>query len=356
MELKPNTSLPKEHTFPYRVRHLLPLGDQYLAAAIGNGFDVYDVLTGDLVLQCENAHDGPVTCIIPLYSGTRLLTSSADSSVRMWQVPKHLRFAVDPKWGSRSGGISGQGQASRRRAAPHSGANTRPELIGEMLGHSNSIVELVPLSDNSFASCAADKFVILWKDGQQQSELRNNYATFSMLQLHNAVKSRLERHASGSISPASARSASSGESSPNADASKSPPRPHVLAAPASPLKNPAGSSPMPVSEGLQSLALAQPGSLQPVIATHVLDYVEVLRLEKQLSPDEIATELRNSGHNPQVVEAVLRRLHSQEAGESGPAPNGQPAPQATDPVAQGASPSTQSQPPRRSLLRNWLFS
>lgn len=71
-----------------------------------------------------------------------------------------------------------------------------------MLGHSGAVHDLLALSENSVASCGADNLVktmdnavvrppwltprlnqvILWKDGQVQSELRNHAASAWIVQ------------------------------------------------------------------------------------------------------------------------------------------------------------------------------
>lgn len=56
--------------------------------------------------------------------------------------------------------------------------------VGEMWGHSDAITTLLAFSQDSFVSCAADGLVVLWKDGRSQSELRNRFATASLLHHH----------------------------------------------------------------------------------------------------------------------------------------------------------------------------
>jgi WD40 repeat protein len=45
---------------------------------------VYDTKTGDCVVECLNAHNANVLSLIPLYNSTVLVSSSADTSIRMW--------------------------------------------------------------------------------------------------------------------------------------------------------------------------------------------------------------------------------------------------------------------------------
>ncbi len=51
-----------------------------------------------------------------------------------------------------------------------------------MWGHSDAVYDVVALSDSSLCSCGADNLAILWKDGREQTEIRNQVATVSMMQ------------------------------------------------------------------------------------------------------------------------------------------------------------------------------
>jgi WD40 repeat protein len=51
----------------YDVRFLLPMGERYIAAAIGHGFKVYDALNGDCLIDCKQAHEAEVTHLSVLY-------------------------------------------------------------------------------------------------------------------------------------------------------------------------------------------------------------------------------------------------------------------------------------------------
>jgi WD40 repeat protein len=82
-----------EHNqFILPVHHLERLGYNYIAACISNGFRIYDIQTGDCVMDCQGAHEGNVNHIIPLYSGTRLITCSGDASVRIWGTKEDFTF------------------------------------------------------------------------------------------------------------------------------------------------------------------------------------------------------------------------------------------------------------------------
>lgn len=193
----PEVFLSKDKVYVYKVSCIVPLGTKYIAAAIGNGFSVFDIHTGDLVLMCPLAHNGSVTCIIPLCNGACLLTSSDDSAIKLWLVPSHLNFKTDaslPSSASTTPGSlpSSSGLSSSFSELPRvditgknmgkDGGNVeKPKLVAELWGHSGAVSEIVKMSEYSFASCSADSSVILWKDGKRQSELRNVYAALSLV-------------------------------------------------------------------------------------------------------------------------------------------------------------------------------
>ena len=213
----PEAYLSKDKVYVYRVACLVPLGPKHIAAAIGNGFSVFDVHTGDVVLQCPNAHNGSVTCIVSVCNGTCLLTSSDDSVIKLWLVPQHLLFRVESAVSSNSspGSIpssstplrlssssssssaiilgnnnssdnsnssSGGGDAvsNENSAEKDRGSVPKPRLMAELWGHSGAVTEIVKMSEYSFASCSSDTSVILWKDGRRQVELRNVYTAISL--------------------------------------------------------------------------------------------------------------------------------------------------------------------------------
>ena len=65
-----------EHVYLYQVRHITVLGEKYLAASIGKGFCVYDISSGDCVMEVSHAHDAALSSFISLYGGFLFLTLS----------------------------------------------------------------------------------------------------------------------------------------------------------------------------------------------------------------------------------------------------------------------------------------
>eukprot|EP00727_Mastigamoeba_balamuthi_P014024 m51a1_g9244 hypothetical protein (536) ;mRNA; r:134272-136585 len=273
---QPELFVSKDHTFSYRVSMLLPFCECYLICAVGCGFDVYDINTGEVVIQCENAHDGPVTSVVALYKGGRFLTGSADSSIKLWQPPKSMSQMAS----SKSNQSSTRWGPFRKRP---SGA--RAELVGEMWGHTDGITSLVALGDEGFASCSADTFVVLWKDGAQQSELRNNCAAVALLQHHDAL-------------PASFAAAQQLNRAPSIR-------------PGSQLQTPTDGSPATASVESATNALGDEFVVE--VPRHIIEYAEKLCKDKQMSVDEVAQHLRDTqGYQEAIIQATVQHLREQQ--------------------------------------------
>jgi len=73
-----------DHRFTFAVQHLLPIDDRYLLSAVGVGFSLWDVITGECLVNCAKAHRAAVEHVITLYNNERIVTCSADSSLRIW--------------------------------------------------------------------------------------------------------------------------------------------------------------------------------------------------------------------------------------------------------------------------------
>eukprot|EP01113_Clastostelium_recurvatum_P019342 TRINITY_DN2280_c0_g1_i1.p1 TRINITY_DN2280_c0_g1~~TRINITY_DN2280_c0_g1_i1.p1 ORF type:complete len:672 (-),score=152.04 TRINITY_DN2280_c0_g1_i1:117-2132(-) len=196
--------------FIYSVRCLLPLTERYLAAGLASGWQVYDVLTADCITEMRNAHDSDINCLIPLYNGTRLLSCSSDSSIKVWGTPpqgtdfvgRRKNTPTLPVRGPATPTSSPQlrsqpspapvdsrnvGDSLRSVITPRSGNKKRkppppqqPVLLGEMWGHSEAVLSMLGVSETSLVSCGGDGAVLLWKDGRVQSELRNKLAAVSL--------------------------------------------------------------------------------------------------------------------------------------------------------------------------------
>jgi WD40 repeat protein len=142
---------------------------KYLAAAIGTGFRIYDVGTGECAMEVKNAHEAEVNHLISLYDGfeqmlgefdlsrTRLASCSADSSIKLWGTTQRLNFRKREK-------VSIDTNAQKSGRLPKIGSvKMEPVCLGEMWGHGDSVNQLLAFTENSFASCGSDSTLILWK-------------------------------------------------------------------------------------------------------------------------------------------------------------------------------------------------
>jgi len=173
----------ENRVYIYDVKYLMTLGEKYLAAGIGNGYRIYDLNTGDCAMECKDAHQGELNNLIPLYDGTRIVTSSTDSTVRLWGTSQKINFGKKA-----NEGMIGKYDIYHKVSEPSYGELTEKSkkkrtvkvesiCLGEMWGHTDSVNHLIQISESSFASCSSDTTVILWKDGRQESEHRNKVIT-----------------------------------------------------------------------------------------------------------------------------------------------------------------------------------
>lgn len=158
----------ENHIFTNSINHITVLTERYIGAAVGRGFKVFDISTGDCVAECKDGHDANVTRILSMYNRTRIVSCSADSSIKLW--------------GAQLGGTSQKTPASRYAFGRLRAAPTQPVCLGDMWGHSDAVYDMVALSDSALCSCGADGLVILWKDGREQTEIRNQMAAISLMQ------------------------------------------------------------------------------------------------------------------------------------------------------------------------------
>ncbi|XP_065829817.1 WD repeat-containing protein 41-like [Oscarella lobularis] len=144
----------------FEVSQLLVIGDEHLFAAVGKGFQVHNVNRAQgesLLAQRRNAHLATVHGIAYLQSRHLLVTCSEDATIRLWNV------ALDD--------LQSRGKIRVRRASFSASVKT-PSLVGELVGHSGSVLSVVDLSPIGFASCGTDSLVLLWKEGNKEEKKR----------------------------------------------------------------------------------------------------------------------------------------------------------------------------------------
>jgi hypothetical protein len=146
--------------FNESVNHLLVLGKGYLAAYIDKGFKIYDICTGDMIMEKRQAHESQVYSIICVGAGTHLITAGADASIKIWGTEKNFNFLM---YDYQPGGIF-----SRKAKAFYP-----PICIGEMFIHNDQVKHLLKISETAFISGGHDTHLILWKNGEFETQLRN---------------------------------------------------------------------------------------------------------------------------------------------------------------------------------------
>jgi WD40 repeat protein len=237
---QPEVFRDKHRVYISAVRSMVLLSDRYLAATIGTGFAVFDVLTGACVCDGSGAHDAECTALVSLYDGKRIISAGADAFLRMWGFSTPAGSASHSPFAPRRAGKGGncalehfdrsfswtqappplsaqeeaqlaqqqqetssageQGLAENggttggtpKQIQPLGAASDRqraPLLLGEMPGHSNTIEGLLRLAETSFASSGADHLLMIWKDGEAESELRGHFAgSFVQEQYHAQIE------------------------------------------------------------------------------------------------------------------------------------------------------------------------
>lgn len=381
-----------DHGFRYCVRTLVAVAGQYLLAAIGNGFAMYDVASGDVVVHADRAHATLITALALAHSGTHVLTASDDATIKVWALPPAVVAALRHARRAEAASTPALAAAAPRRSSYS--APARPALVRTLHGHSAGVTQLAPLCGTAFASCAADHYVLLWKDGAEQTELRNNHAALLLLQqssadISDAPSASASASATATATPASpspptspstplaarhlhvpstapstplqhpaalASGDASGPASPSASVI-------VAASPTAPLVRPcAGRPPTAAASGaaagtaapegaerLSPLCFAQPQQQQEDgvqegkkegeedgVSQCLVDYATVLLQEKQYSDAQIEAELRAAGCTPEVIARIREHLaQQQQHGSASDAPPASvaPAASAAEPVS-----------------------
>jgi WD40 repeat protein len=175
---QPSPNSPKS-TINRKVFNFTVINDRYLGVAIGKGFRIYDIETGDTILFHDDAHRASVNKIIPLHRGSVIVTCSDDSEIKIWNSHRQLRRSKKSLMTPSS--VTPQSKRNSMKlftTAEIIGVNETMQatLIGEMALHTKAIQDIVPLSYHSFASCGADMMILVWKDSRMERRLRSFYA------------------------------------------------------------------------------------------------------------------------------------------------------------------------------------
>ncbi|KAG7215503.1 hypothetical protein INR49_022482 [Caranx melampygus] len=156
------------------IQHLTTNG-KLILAAVGSGLYVYSVLTKSVVAYRKVAHDSNVLHTM-LLSDSELMSCSEDGSVRMWEI-QDLPLPAEPA----SPGFFGMwtfGRSNKQAGPPSKKIMDVPnirtlELTGDLIGHSGAVQMFVSFKENGLVTCSTDHLLILWKNGERQSQLRS---------------------------------------------------------------------------------------------------------------------------------------------------------------------------------------
>ncbi|XP_061655097.1 WD repeat-containing protein 41 isoform X5 [Phyllopteryx taeniolatus] len=179
------------------IQHLASNGN-LVAAAAGSGVYVFSAATGAAVAYRKRAHDSDVlhTALLSDRSaepngvtsdvlfcdlccvcrGSELMSCSEDGSVRMWDI-QELPLAGEPAspgfFGMWTLGRSSKQTCPASKKTPDLPAIRTLELTGDLIGHSGAVQMFLAFPENGLVTCSADHQLILWKNGEKQSQLRS---------------------------------------------------------------------------------------------------------------------------------------------------------------------------------------
>ncbi|XP_023678971.1 WD repeat-containing protein 41 [Paramormyrops kingsleyae] len=157
------------------IHHMASVGE-FIAAAVGSGLYIYNILTRSVVAYRKTAHDSNIRQILLLPEG-QLMSCSEDGSVRIWEL-QDLPLPAEPA----SAGFFGMwsfGRTSKQASQPVKKVQEAPalrtlELIGDLIGHSGAIQMFINFTDRGLVSCSTDHLIIIWKNGERESGLRSS--------------------------------------------------------------------------------------------------------------------------------------------------------------------------------------
>ncbi|KAH0628007.1 hypothetical protein JD844_008652 [Phrynosoma platyrhinos] len=107
----------------------------------------------------------------------QLISCSEDGSVRIWELREKQQLTAEPV-PSGFFSIWGFGRTNKQvnhiaKKTPESTTVFSLDLIGDLIGHSSAVQMFLFFTEHGLATCSADNFIILWKDGERESRLRS---------------------------------------------------------------------------------------------------------------------------------------------------------------------------------------
>ncbi|XP_050400394.1 WD repeat-containing protein 41 [Patella vulgata] len=162
--------------YPYSIQCMFCLQEQYLFAAIGSGFGIFDVSASKDGLICRkiSAHFSKILNIGMTRDGSYMLTSSEDGSIRLWGKPPSSDPEINEKLNNSNIPMEKFTRLSSEELKRLNGENClEPELLGEFIAHSGAVQTFVDYDKEGIVSCGADGLVIVWKNSELQKVKRN---------------------------------------------------------------------------------------------------------------------------------------------------------------------------------------
>uniref|UniRef100_A0A672JW69 Uncharacterized protein n=1 Tax=Sinocyclocheilus grahami TaxID=75366 RepID=A0A672JW69_SINGR len=161
-EFKLNHQKPIERS----IQHMSSDGE-YIVAAVGSGLYVYNVLMKSVVAYRRIAHDSNVLHTVLQQDGYE---AHQKNSSKTWFFGMFGTF----------------GRSSKQTGPPAKKIPEVPglrslELIGDLIGHSGAVQMFLSFKEKGLVTCSTDHLLIVWKDGEFQSQLRS-LAVFQKLQ------------------------------------------------------------------------------------------------------------------------------------------------------------------------------
>ncbi|XP_072051315.1 WD repeat-containing protein 41-like isoform X2 [Amphiura filiformis] len=157
--------------YPYSVQHMMFIKEKYLLAAIGCGFCLYDIVSGETIIEREKAHYSRILHLCLVYDSMFLATSSEDGTIRLWGAKPQAGLPQEhstEKPANQSTLEKLLGTSTIHPASVDSKHHPKEgpslHLLGECVAHSGAVRMVLDFRDEGMVSCGvADGLVILWK-------------------------------------------------------------------------------------------------------------------------------------------------------------------------------------------------
>ncbi|XP_051962058.1 WD repeat-containing protein 41-like [Xyrauchen texanus] len=168
-------SLTHQKQIERSIQHMSSDGE-IIVAAVGSGLYVYNVPMKSVVAYRKIAHDSDILHTM-LQEDGHLMSCSEDGSVRMWEL-QDLPLPAEPASSGFFGMFGTFGKSSKQSGPPAKKLPVVPslrslELTGDLIGHSGAVQMFLSFKEKGLVTCSTDHLVIVWKDGELQSQLRS---------------------------------------------------------------------------------------------------------------------------------------------------------------------------------------